>query len=249
MSVTKKLTSKSALGEDNCQEVVYNVTSDTTEGDCPQEYTLVRTFTLTDECNEPVSATQTITVVDSVAPVFTFVPADVTYECDVDFELEDATSEDNCQVVVSDVTSETIAGDCPQEYMIVRTFTISDECNEPVVATQTIIVVDTTAPSVSDYDVETSANCEDLESVPGPEFEDNCGEVTVTLETQNQSGGCMGVLVRFYTAVDECGNTATATQYITILDNTPPVIITPADETVECDNLPAAPGAEGADSF
>ena len=210
-------------------------------------YSFTRTWSVLDCCGNRADHTQTITVVDSVAPVFTFVPADVTYECDVDFELEDATSEDNCQVVVSDVTSETIAGDCPQEYTIVRTFTISDECNEPVVATQTIIVVDTTAPSVSDYDVETSANCEDLESVPGPEFEDNCGEVTVTLETQNQSGGCMGVLVRYYTATDECGNTVSVEQYITILDTTPPVIITPVDETVECDAVPVAPGAEGAE--
>ncbi|MFT6409601.1 MAG: hypothetical protein ACJA15_000407, partial [Flavobacteriales bacterium] len=210
-------------------------------------YSFTRTWSVLDCCGNRADHTQIITVVDSVAPVFTFVPADVTYECDVDFELEEATSEDNCQVVVYDVTSETIAGDCPQEYTIVRTFTISDECNEPVVATQTIIVVDTTAPSVSDYDFDTSANCEDLESVPGPEFEDNCGEVTVTLETQNQSGGCMGVLVRFYTATDECGNTVSVEQYITILDTTPPVIITPEDETVECDAVPEAPGVEGAE--
>jgi len=235
-----------AIDNCDCDVTMLPMVESETEGtSC--NYSFTRTWSVIDCCGNRTDSTQTITVIDTVAPVFTFVPADATYECDEEINFEDALGEDNCQEVVYNVTSETTEGDCPQEYILVRTFSLTDECNEPVSATQTITVVDTTAPAVNDYDVQSSANCEDVDSVPGPVFEDNCGEVTVTLETQNQSGGCMGVLVRFYTAVDECGNTATATQYITILDNTPPVIITPADETVECDNLPAAPGAEGAD--
>ncbi|MFT6182909.1 MAG: hypothetical protein ACJAYM_000414, partial [Flavobacteriales bacterium] len=235
-----------AIDNCDCDVILLPMVESENEGSSCN-YSFTRTWSVIDCCGNRTDSTQTITVIDIVAPVFTFVPADATYECDEEINFEDALGEDNCQEVVYTVASETIDGDCPQEYTLVRTFTLSDECNEPVSATQTITVVDTTAPTVNDYDVQSSANCEDVDSVPGPVFEDNCGEVTVTLETQNQSGGCMGVLVRFYTATDECGNTVSVEQYITILDITPPVIITPADETVECDNLPTAPGAEGAD--
>ena len=37
---------------------------------------------------------QEITIVDTTAPEFTFVPADVTYECDEDILDEEATAEE-----------------------------------------------------------------------------------------------------------------------------------------------------------
>lgn len=44
------------------------------------------------------------------------------------------------------------------------------------------------------------------------------------------------IIIRTWTATDECGNTTTATQVITVEDTTPPVIDPPAaDATVECD--------------
>jgi hypothetical protein len=48
----------------------------------------------------------------------------------------------------------------------------------------------------------------------------------------------MGVYHRIYTATDECGNTATAEQYIAIQDLTAPSIEgVPADETAECSEV------------
>ena len=63
------------------------VSSETIAGDCVGNYTVVRTFTATDDCGNSTSATQTITVEDTTAPEFTSIPADYTSECSDDLIL------------------------------------------------------------------------------------------------------------------------------------------------------------------
>ena len=63
-----------ATASDNCGEVTIEVSSETTAGDAAGNYTIVRTFTATDDAGNSASATQTITVQDTTAPEFTFVP-------------------------------------------------------------------------------------------------------------------------------------------------------------------------------
>ena len=60
---------------------------------------------------ETSSATQTITVQDTTAPEFTFVPADYTVECSDEMPMDDATASDNCGEVTIEVSSETTAGE------------------------------------------------------------------------------------------------------------------------------------------
>ena len=70
-----------ATASDNCGEVTIEVSSETTAGDAAGNYVIVRTFTATDDAGNSSSASQTITVEDTTAPEFTFVPADYTVEC------------------------------------------------------------------------------------------------------------------------------------------------------------------------
>ena len=63
---------------------------ETIPGDAAGNYTVVRTFTATDDAGNSASASQTITVQDTTAPEFTFVPADYTSECSDDLILDDA---------------------------------------------------------------------------------------------------------------------------------------------------------------
>ena len=116
-----------ATASDNCGEVTIEVSSETTAGDAAGNYTITRTFTATDDAGNSSSATQTITVQDTTAPEFTFVPADYTVECSDEMPMDDATASDNCGEVTIEVSSETTAGDAAGNYVIVRTFTATDD--------------------------------------------------------------------------------------------------------------------------
>jgi len=59
------------------------------------------------------------------------------------------------------------------------------------------------------------------------------GDVAGDLECGPNFGSATGYdLIRTWTATDDCGNTATHTQVITVLDSTPPSMINPGDITV-----------------
>ena len=189
------------------------------------------------------SATQTITVQDTTAPEFTFVPADYTVECSDDMPMEAAAATDNCGPVSMEVGAVTTPGTCAGEYTITRTFTASDDCGNSTSATQTITVQDTTAPELSipaDY----TAECSDELELADAMATDNCGEVDITLSEATSPGACAQAytLVRTFTATDECGNFTTASQTITVVDTTAPAFneVLPMDATVECDAVPAA---------
>ena len=52
--------------------------------------------------------------------------------------MDDATASDNCGEVTIEVSSETTAGDAAGNYVIVRTFTATDDAGNSSSATQTI---------------------------------------------------------------------------------------------------------------
>ncbi len=60
---------------------------------------------------------------------------------------------------------------------------------------------------------------------------DNCGPVTIT-RTPSGNTFAVGTTVVTWTATDRAGNTATDTQNVTVIDNTPPVVTAPAAVTL-----------------
>ena len=117
-------------------------------GDCPGSFSIVRTFTATDDCGNATTQVQTITIEDTTAPNWDFFPEDLVSDCSDTRPFDDATATDGCSGPVDiTVTVDTLAGDCPQSYTLVRTFTATDQCgNATDPRVQTIEVVDTTAP-------------------------------------------------------------------------------------------------------
>ena len=225
-----------ASATDNCGEVTIEVSSETIAGDAAGNYTVVRTFTATDDAGNSTSATQTITVQDTTAPEFTSIPADYTAECSDDLILDDASAIDNCGEVTIEVSSETIAGDAAGNYTVVRTFTATDDAGNSTSATQTITVEDTIAPEFTSVPADYTAECSDDLIFDDASATDNCGEVTIEVSSETIAGACPGnyTVVRTFTATDDAGNSSSATQTITVEDTTAPELTVPADYTTEC---------------
>ena len=230
---------------DNCDDnVTIAYLGETTSAGEGCDVIVTRTWSAEDDCGNRTFCIQEIVLIDTTAPEFTFVPEAATYECDQDIVYEDASATDVChpETVSIEVSVDTIAGNCPQNYTIVRTFTANDGCGNSATASQSITVQDTTAPEFNEFEPYVMIECDELDEYVAPTATDNCGEVTVTLEQELlNSGGCLGVLERHYVATDECGNSTEVVVFIALQDTTAPVAENPADFTVECDQVPAQP--------
>ena len=59
--------------------------------------------------------------------------------------------------------------------------------------------------------------------------EDNCGSVTYSVSSSLMSGGCLGVWLRIWTATDDCGNSSTDEQFVSLTDFIAPTLEIPSD--------------------
>lgn len=230
---------------DNCDTApVVSYTDAITPGACPQEYTITRTWTATDACGNGTNCIQVITVDDSTPPTITLCPADVTIECDEDTSPANtgfASATDNCDtapiVTFSDVT---LAGACPQEYTITRTWSATDACGNNSTCEQVISIEDTTPPTITFCPDDITIEC-DESTDPGntgtASATDNCDtDPVVDYSDVTVAGACPQeyTITRTWTATDACGNSSTCEQVIVIDDSTPPTITCPPDMTLEC---------------
>ena len=150
--------------------------------------------------------------------------------------MDDATATDNCGSVSISVEEVTTSGECPGEYVIARTFTATDDCGNTTSATQTINIIDTTAPEFVSVPEDYTAECSEAHPMY-PASADNCSDVVIVLEEVTTAGECAGeyTISRTFTAIDECGNESSVTQTITIVDTTAPSFTyLPADYTADC---------------
>src|SRR5207247_119586 len=81
---------------DNCDQNPALTFSDaTTPGSCPQNKDVTRTWTATDACGNTATASQTIHVVDTTAPVIEGVGGPQTIQCDQPLVFSNPTARDN----------------------------------------------------------------------------------------------------------------------------------------------------------
>ncbi|QJB37585.1 gliding motility-associated C-terminal domain-containing protein [Chitinophaga oryzae] len=236
-------------------DVSLNVTyNDVTTVTSPCLTTITRTWTATDRCGLFVTASQTITVVDTKAPVFTTpAPANITVDCDKVPARVDLIAKDDCAgditIPVVEVRKD-IPGACGNNYQLIRTWTAKDACNTGVTLTQIITVKDMTAPVFTlQPPADTTVNCDKVPAGINLTATDNCtpGIITVTSRDSivRKSGICASnyTIYRKWTALDECGNGKTVQQILRVQDTTRPVfsLPTPKDTLVDCDKVPAWP--------
>ncbi|SEA57200.1 gliding motility-associated C-terminal domain-containing protein, partial [Chitinophaga terrae (ex Kim and Jung 2007)] len=249
---------------DNCTpagniKVTYSESPKVPAAGCANAYTFVRTWVATDGCGNSTTIKQNVNVVDRTAPVFTLTPAaDTTVDCDkvpapadVKYIVTDnCTPAGNIKVTYSE-SAKVFSPDCANAYTFVRTWVATDGCGNSTTIKQNVNVVDRTAPVFTlKPAADTTVDCD---KVPKPsdlqyKVTDNCtpsGNIKVTYSESPKvpSAGCDNAytFVRTWIATDGCGNSATITQNVTVIDRTAPVFTwkPAADTTVDCDNVPA----------
>jgi hypothetical protein len=222
---------------DACSEATISFT-DVVTNDCGGTKIIYRTWTAADECGNSISAVQTISVRDLTSPSL-LIPADVVLECPGDTRTNVtgvAIAQDGCgsaTVTFSDI----ISNSCGGTRVIARTWTATDQCGNGTNAIQTITVRDTTPPSVTappnlvlECPAVTTTNITGVATA-----HDGCGSVTLGY-SDSVSNACGGteVITRLWTAIDECGNSASAIQTITVRDTTAPSISAPPSLVLDC---------------
>ena len=182
---------------------------------------------------------------ETIPPVLANIPADITVECDaVPIEPTNITATDNCD---SDVTIQfdevRTDGNCEDSYTLTRTWTAFDDCGNSVSGQQVVTITDLTDPILANVPTDITIN--ENEPLPSPlnvSATDNCDtdvEITVT----DTNDGLLNIIIRTFTATDNCGNIATAQQIITIIpDGNNPceaINITTSTEAITLTNITA----------
>jgi hypothetical protein len=123
--------------------------------------TITRTHTVTDDCGNSSSCTQTITVRDTMPPVLSGCPTDAAYQCLSEVpEPAAVTALDNCDGTLAAAFSETQSNPGNQcSNVLTRTWTATDSCSNVATCTQTITVRDTTPPVIT-CPLDITADCE-----------------------------------------------------------------------------------------
>ncbi|MCC6724109.1 MAG: gliding motility-associated C-terminal domain-containing protein [Saprospiraceae bacterium] len=219
------------------------------------DYSIVRTWTVSDGCGNSVTQSQTINVEDNVQPTFS-IPADTVVNCGTPVDTLTLGSysgvNDNCSTVLTISMADVVNnGTCPQERTILRTWTVSDPCSNSVSKTQTIAVQDTIFPTAT-FPADITVDCADAGnlSVTGIPtlLSDNCdAQPTYShLPDTLVTGSCdhSYVLKRPWQVKDACGNTIEDLQIITVTDNIAPSVTTAAQNaSVSCDDAMDADAA------
>jgi len=185
----------------------------------------------------------TVTVTDSQFPVLVGVPVDIIVECSAIPAAPLVTATDNCSTSVPSYTETRTNGSCLYNYTLTRTWSTTDANGNTTAASQVITVVDRTAPVLSAAPVNVTVECNAVPTAAVLTATDNCGTASVAMTETRTNGNCINnyTLTRTWTATDLCGNTSSATQIITVVDRTAPVLsAAPVNVTVECNAVPTA---------
>jgi len=245
---------------DNCEinESSFVMLEETDDGkSCPK--TITRTYQIADICDNIATCTQTIIVDDTISPELTC-PGTINVECidDVPSEYANLTeflnaggnATDNCEINESSfVMSEELddGNNCPKT--ITRTYQIADICDNIATCAQTIIVNDTTLPQITKCPPAETFQCVEGTTPPenswagfvnaGGNATDNCDEnLEAGYEDGEPAGVCPITIIRTWTVTDDCGNSVSCEQNVTIDDDTPPKLSCIADVIVDCGSVP-----------
>jgi len=238
-----------ATGSDNCGTLTITYADDLSGlGSCNGTGLAERTWTATDDCLNTATCVQNIVIEDQTPPVF-ICPNAITLNMDAAcmYDLSTITSpatSDNCpgQLLTfsDDLTGLT---ECGGTGLIIRTWTLTDVCGNAYSCTQDVTIVDLELPVITcpaTISVSIDGNCTyDLTTTGVATATDNCMAPVITqMDDLSALVGCNGTgeVTRTFLATDNCGNTASCEQMISIVDDTPPSFTCPTTLSVGLNN-------------
>lgn len=242
---------------DNCDaDVTVAFNESRANGSCANSYILTRTWTVADSCGNTNVHTQVVTVQDTTAPVFTTAPQHAFTECGTTDAMADyqawlasyggSVATDNCGTVTMSYWIEDTNTICGNAGTVIVNFAATDECGNRTVRQAGFAFRDTTAPVINtankvDLVIQCSINGEDelnawLSSNGGLTATDACSpNVIWSHDYTGQLAICGGPITVTFTVKDACGNTATETATVEVIDTIVPVLTKQAQGlTVQC---------------
>ncbi|MGO4906636.1 HYR domain-containing protein, partial [Flavobacterium sp. W20_MBD1_R3] len=139
----------------------------------------------------------------------------------------------------------TLTGTNPGIYIL--TYQICEKLNPENcdTATITITIKDITAPVIAQLPVPSTISCSITPNFAQATATDTCSSITLAFVDTTVQGSCIGsyTVTRTWTATDSAGNSATASQIISVQDTTGPTTTTEFAATinVNCDAIPLKP--------
>ena len=229
-SATINASGLGASATDNCTAAP-TVTLSNTTFSCAELGSNTITVTAVDASGNSVSATKSVTVYDTLSPTITVPATSVALYIGASGSValgNPASATDNCgqPVVTYDVTS----FDCSDLGSNTVVVTATDANGNFNTANMTVVVSDTTSPSLNlvssavtlALDASGSAVLSSSQVVSN--VSDNCSGVTVTVSPNSFGCSDLGANTVTVTATDGSGNTTTSTTSVTVVDNIDPVI-------------------------
>lgn len=239
------------MASDECDTNLSFTCSDSALIGGPCGGTIIRTYTVTDDCTNSAQCIQIITVRDTIPPMITC-PTNITVQCLssippcpgtlAQFLAQGGMAMDNCDTNLTFTCSDSplIGGPCGGT--IFRTNTVTDDCTNRAQCVQVITVRDTTPPTIS-CPTNIIVQCSNtVPACPGTLAQfmaqggvamDNCD---TNLTYMCSDSAMMGnTIIRSHTVIDDCTNSATCYQTITINTNCPKVLcVDEADFDEDC---------------
>ncbi|HMX39145.1 MAG TPA: hypothetical protein PKD78_02415, partial [Saprospiraceae bacterium] len=226
-------------------------------------------FHATDDCGNTSSKKLRFQIKDSTKPSFQPLPNMRVYcpATEPASPLPSVPATDNCDTALSySFSKKTVLGTCSGNYDVVVTFTATDDCGNTATATQTYEVRDTVRPIFTLVPGPLSFRC-DTFVLPAPPVlgvgimaDDPFGcsvippnglSTTVTSGKNPDPALCGHYtypITRTFTVRDDCGNTATATQVLNVVDNLAPAFSGFTDTTIACELPVIFPAPTAADA-
>ncbi|WP_430400636.1 gliding motility-associated C-terminal domain-containing protein [Flavobacterium sp.] len=255
-----------ASASDVCSSVTWSNDFSAVSDGCGASGSVTVTFTATDDCGNDITTSATFTIQDTTDPIISVQAQDLTVQCDGNGNISDlnnwlaanggASASDVCSSVTWSNDFSAVSDGCGASGSVTVTFTATDDCGNDTTTSATFTIQDTTDPIfTSELPNDISVSCDDIPSPAEIEASDNCDsdvDIAVNDLITFSEGNCTGnySISRTWIITDDCGNSNSYTQTITVYDSTPPTLLTPIDEelNVNCSNLPDIPNLEFTDN-